>query len=1635
MVHARNSYRKVANMHTPKSIKELFPGSADADILNMFEICITPPSNGIGLLTALQGAVVALEALSQVQDFPGLPSLIDRLKSIRNIPVASLSDETRMSSMPSYKDISAPFALCLQIAASARSLRSDCWSEEALSVLGAVLLWHFQVGRKFPVSRAKQFLLLVTPGKGKQYKHWATVGKALSFNVDRMCEETDQCDNHDAKDLVRWITNIIHGAGNWGKPSWEKQDKKETPAIQKEDEDDDETPVDHAPALPKIGGSLVKWQFRRAGKMFSAGTAGLQEWNFLSPPELSQHAHRIAEQLKSEDVFTRNLAICAFLSLSAGLPIKLVLRLPFYENGDIWVDVENGEIVWDLTTIVDREEISAEIRASGYSPDHRVHCPLLLNVAEILKTIPGRQSTCLERLFPDTPEKAVVSRFGELLRDGCESDMRIPYSARWAYSLGATMSDDFIAAAYAALDFRHLSGAEPNYLCIPHARIYDALAKAYKSLGLGPVSGIRRDGYFGSPLAPRKEVLSNCLCKLSTAVGEIDPHNWGRMDFKAATTEFSIRARTIATLFVLLTGERGTALERRTAAAVWGHPEIAIIHDKGDDESQERPVPLISPLKKLLSLLRADIIHLGRIASREGLDIGNRLQRIGNGSRPNAPIFFSVLQKEGKWSLTPVKANDVRSILSAFGLARNGGRHFLLTELSKPEYPPYLRRAQSGHGPKLGRAFHLAGGVSPEVLMKELEIAIDGALPIDEMFYGWSFVASASDSFQLILMPGSPVRSTECKGLVAYAKRDKKNAGRGGLKFTLQSASMYAHAISIRRTTLEAGRNLEPAPAAIISLVLVDGVTDFALLNQIWDIFISHNAILVGQTPWTEIQLENGRARVFAPLPPTHLAFSELMTLSENGIPFHIAVEYAAKWLRSKFPLILWPEREEDVIRLLCKIGRHVDLFEMPPWIFSAGQSTLGAASVSLTSLARLYYKYPIKVTEVNRPTISRRKKRNLQGALQILTRFVNRIANPKRRFGEDRARKNRLLARVSLMESIVVLQLPMMDSVFDYLKEESGDNPVHGKPIVIGTIGSYLGELSSVLEARIHSHPLDFTEGDWEDIEGELKAIAENKNVQFDPSAFRRFARYWQSQGANTPLKLFVGDIDDLNKRSRWSTASTMIWSHEWHNIFGNILAGYPPKSVLWDIASAYLDLVREIPARANEVNYLRLVDLDEVNCQISILPSGFGHVKGGERSIGLISISRHLCVKLSGLRRRLRSLSPSRIYFFFSDVTPDNPDFVRLISQLSIALRRSTGEHECRRHSLRGGAECIQMIDGLEEFVTAHLLMGETFIVPELGMEVGISGWRNVVRVAAQARHHTLTAVSSYLVVWVLIARHLRLLQLGKIWPGEILGRWGKISAGAIRVARHRANGVRGDAGRLWLRLAGNTEVGKLGRSRICMNDVPHLDVDCLIPEFNGTTVFPSAERLARELWCGGLVALGMENELAADITLVNWPSKCTSLPNGLFRTGGDSLRLARQMGFNVAQKLVSVLDYDHFRAASNAIACAKRGKSVSGSELLKTACILQSLLPQGWKIGLLPESGGLPHGIEPEIRSRCEGITIKLASVNPLRRYRFTVRHDERSKSPRTEGAATAVLAVFLDVALAFGEAGAFEEIVNG
>jgi hypothetical protein len=238
--------------------------------------------------------------------------------------------------------------------------------------------------------------------------------------------------------------------------------------------------------------SLLGWILKTAaygGYRTHFGIAGL--YGTLPPPELRQTCIALMASMSVGTLDDRSKVAVAEISLKSSLPPKLALSVPLTRNGDIWLDLLAGAIVWNYRAVVDTGTTSdlasgcpVHIRLSDKTVQHlsQIHClnPAARTLADLL---------CLDGL---AGTKHWLAHYGQFLR-GHGDQVYKAYSARFANSYHSVYHDRNhgpIFAAFLSLDFSALPPGALHYVNIPARRLIDCQRDV--------------DGYLGFEWADRR---------------------------------------------------------------------------------------------------------------------------------------------------------------------------------------------------------------------------------------------------------------------------------------------------------------------------------------------------------------------------------------------------------------------------------------------------------------------------------------------------------------------------------------------------------------------------------------------------------------------------------------------------------------------------------------------------------------------------------------------------------------------------------------------------------------------------------------------------------------------------------------------------------------------------------------------------------------------------------------------------------------------------------------------------------------------------------------------------------------------------------------------------------------------------
>ena len=146
-------------------------------------------------------------------------------------------------------------------------------------------------------------------------------------------------------------------------------------------------------------------------------------------------------------------------------------------------------------------------------------------------------------------------------------------------------------------------------------------------------------------------------------------------------------------------------------------------------------------------------------------------------------------------------------------------------------------------------------------------------------------------------------------------------------------------------------------------------------------------------------------------------------------------------------------------------------------------------------------------------------------------------------------------------------------------------------------------------------------------------------------------------------------------------------------------------------------------------------------------------------------------------------------------------------------------------------------------------------------------------------------------------------------------------------------------------------------------------------------------SVEVLARVIWYGGLVRMGVGAEAARDLSQCDTPSGAVTVGLDPVSQPGEGRRVMISEGTALALAVAAVGDAGVLRGAKSAMEVVEFEGTSSSEEIVHALRCLVRVIPEGWIVALLPEYGGLPIGAEPQLRGYAKDILIMLFNYNNL------------------------------------------------
>ena len=1361
-------------------------------------------------------------------------------------------------------------------------------------------------------------------------------------------------------------------------------------------------------------GKIVAWQRGRSLHATIAQLAGIPSWDELLPVELRETTVRLSAILRDPNHCDRLFAALAILSLVTALPLNRLLSLPLVDNGDAWLDLERRAFCWSLEQLVARDPVDPRIAASGFHPSQvvMVYLPLML-FAVLPSATPDGAATVRDLLPPGMSARDVELHVARILASHVEpGDPRRPFPARFAYSFGLVImfvTNNQYLAGLASMMLCLLAPAELFYACVSAASIHQALGQTYDFLGLGEPAPICGNQWIGSPLAPTPAAYVHTLDALNRQYASCITAITPRMNLDRFVEIFNLAIVFAGAAFVMMAGHRGMNLPRLMWGGLYADPDLLQFCDKITNTVTDRLQPKTARMRALLDAIHCNVRSAAKRFRVSHPAFADRLDEIADLRHARYPVFFRIVRSttsSDRFVLKAVETKDISAVLDQHDLSVNAGRHYLISQLIANLAPALLVRMLSGHSRAGGQSFGPWSGVSPLEAGGALRSLLDDVqenLPSD-----WPALSSAPAAGAELVATQPPRHRRSCDMIEAFCNRQQLTERRAE-SFDEHTLAFRAIAVRLRSELLRGAPGLTPWPAVLLCLCIVDGINVPATLGAAWHAAFERSLHRARQAILLEFRSADDRA-VTMPLQPLTTIF---LTEAQASAPasFDSAGAELTAWLGSRIPRHGWSMSPFQVLVELCDISHSAASVECPPILSFRQLSALDAATISLTSMARLLFRraaitLPLPAGHRHRTAGRDRHFGSAQQVFKILNKFAAKCKQ-----GEDAARKSKFVSKLDDWTRNVWRPAAEAEGYAEYFLAEAENKGALGQPLALSSLSTYASETRSQIGLFPGLHPLDFEPDEWLEILDAYVRDHQDADLPRALSIIRRYGRYWRSQGAAVPREFFAGEPSaEKPSHPPLRAAEAFFPAHQRDQLVQAVKVCFEPGSLAQAQAALLTELLVSLSVRRYEPAYIRLCDFNLATRTLSIAPSGFAHLKTSTR---VITLDEVLAAKVQAVRERIFAADSKRCYFFLDADNVGRKAADEMLGVITECLRRLTGEASSRIHSLRGSNEsyvAFPDLDGLLDAVADNRAPGAD-PRPIAERFIGMT------RAAFEASHHPLTAIQYYFSAWPILAYSRRRRLHVTLRPsGQLADRMPGLSQDALRqMISRRAR-------------AGDDVWEGLGSWAVDRIDAQSLE-DCLVsdavpsPEVSGSQSVVEdspvdvtryvAFRLLAFPVTKSIDLSGVSARCAAEIDafLASVP------PLAVPRLGsGATAMLASDFGLVVANCLSNHFDPRWLLNVVESLQEEERPGPTPVADIVLAATRLAACLPPSHTVVLLPEHASDAHVIAIQVRAAVPAFLLKEASHKPKRRYRLLVA-PVRVRSARSAGECTGVVHLLL------------------
>ncbi len=1005
---------------------------------------------------------------------------------------------------------------------------------------------------------------------------------------------------------------------------------------------------------------------------------------------LTRNLARYLTQPSGETVAFAALALTSALT---GCEDVQCLQLEFKPRHSIWLDLQLGAWAWDFGCYRNSQH-TAESNSTSVEP---VFIALPQALADKLRVwanwYPNTQT--LGQLLEEVAKTPIALKtFREFVRRNAPT-AHPPYRARLRNSIAAAcleitgsdmttsiLTGQFTATAPAALYYYALS---PE---LQESRT----SLVYAELGLGQPTKLptlpRRWG--SHKLLAFAEFRSGWVALISAIEGAM-------ARFHAATTAKDQRqaANEIMLLtcaaFVVVTGHRGTKIERLTFAALLACDDAILISDKDDLTRSE---PRLLPKTPWVAFL----ISCALVCWNGGRSDGQLIAR-GCGVPGGSDPLFQVHELDApEASQRPLRTSDVEQVIRRyFSSDVNFGRSQWVTLLDAKEEDRWLNRVLTGHTRDVTRTNSAYMDVAPLSAARMLGTSLEsvgsellGKAPVhngDIRYTPWTFSIHGVSA----AIP-DPLRVPDPRTTLS----------------PLGEETLVGHRVAaqIRMALMDGSINASNAALTVMHLLFIDLIPAawLALMVVIQDKSVPTKEVLgVTYIGWQRAHFSD---LTWIPLLPTS---AQLLRLARAAPANHDDVLSEVSRMVANFHEAHWPATVEGRLNALMHCAASFKRLEFPPSLLGVGDPKVPAPAFSMQAIQRLAGSASVDIATCNalRADFARRPFLRLakDSEVKVLLTVLDEYTSTTDRLGEkiERAKK----AKEAIQRKLDSPGAPSASWISSWVLEElSWTRSVGEGCHEVSTIGTYLRAFRiSESKPAFDVDIADWYEDDWTNWLGRLavahqpipegKALPKQEQIELDaaidiqlPDAARHpllaLIKSLDRRSISIPdeVREIAGVGDPLKPRGSYS--SCWISSADIEAAVELVLpsiAEYPLDQVHLKIRSV---LTGAVPLRPAEISNLSIDCLTESN-QLVVQRAGYSSIKN-ENAVRLIPLDETTSNSLRELRAQVLRHVPDATLLVRGDGTSEYGERDEALGRIfAIALKSVTGDLRATERSIR--------------------------------------------------------------------------------------------------------------------------------------------------------------------------------------------------------------------------------------------------------------------------------------------------------------------------------------------------------------